>query len=190
MSETDIITQATAPGTFDVFSFLEGTAYPTDEVTVFQNAKAATELVAMNKERLDFDAIPEKDRPETSRDYDAEIERLTAAVKESAMTFELRGMPPGLVQELYSFSDDADEKAIRDAENNLIAGTIVAVRNASGARDAHVWSGEEVSRIRHYLKEGEFAKLVEGVTRVNFNAVVFDQAVDAGFLGRSSNLAP
>lgn len=45
-----------------------------------------------------------------------------------------------------------------------------------------------MKRLKRYLKEGEYGKLVQGVIDVNFNASVFDQATDAGFLGGSSDM--
>lgn len=187
MSETTTpLETAMAPDTFDVFSFIEATAYPTEEVSVYQDVKSAAELLKTNQERLDAEAGTEKF---DSAELDAKIAELTEKIEKSKLTFELRGMPPGLVRELYTAAED-DEDAEKDAENKLIAGTIVAVRNATGARDAKVWDTEGVAKLRHFLKEGEFGKLIQGVVSVNFNATVFDQATDAGFLGGSPDVAP
>lgn len=185
MSTEDVIAQAQAPGAFDVLSFLEGTAYPTESVTVYTDARSATDLLKANQRRLDGDI----NDSETDEKLTAQIAELTEKVKKSALTFELRGLPPGLVQELYNIGENADEATMLDAENKLIAATIVSVSNIDGVRDARVWDEQAVKAFRRYLKEGEFGKLVKGVVDVNFNAAVFDEATDAGFLGGSSDVA-
>lgn len=183
------IDQAQTPGTFNVLSFVEGTAYPTSEVVVYQDAQSATELLRLNNKRkeLEANAVSADEKIDTT-DIDAEIEALSEKVKNSAIIFELRGLPPGIVQELYNPNEEDEEKSL-SAMDSLIAKTIVAARNASGARDAHLFTEEEVATLRRFLKEGEFGKLIKGVVDVNFNAVVFDQATDAGFLSRSTDLA-
>jgi hypothetical protein len=179
------VTQAQAPGEFDVLSFISGTAYPTETVKVYTDAKSATDLLNANQKRLDMDKSDEKS---DYTDIDSKIEELIQKIESSALTFELRGMPPGVTQEIYNFAEDAEDNVVRTAENKLIAATIVSVTNAQGSRDGRIWDGEAVDGLRKFLKEGEFGKLVKGVVNVNFNAAVFDQATDAGFLGRSSDV--
>lgn len=186
MSTEDVIAQAQAPETFDVLSFLEGTAYPTETVTIYTDARSATALLKANQKRLDMD------QSELTQDYtdiNAEIADLTEKVKKSVLSFDLRGLPPGLVKEIYNVGESAEEDDIRSAEDKLIAATIVSVTSADGKRDSRVWDEKAVEAFRRYLKEAEFGKLVQGVVNVNFNAAVFDEATDAGFLGRSTDLA-
>lgn len=183
---TDAVTQAQSQETFDVLSFIEGTAYPVETVTIYTDALSADQLLKANQERLELD-----DRPEAIdyTDIDSRIEELTEKVKKSALKFSLRGLPPGLVQEIYNISEDASDSEARAAENKLIASTIVSVENATGAKDSRLWDEDAVEAFRKYLKEGEFAKVVKSVVNVNFNAAVFDQATDAGFLSRGSDVA-
>lgn len=179
------VTQAQAPGEFDVLNFISGTAYPTETVKVYTDAKSATDLLNANQKRLDMD------KSEETQDYtdiNNQITELTEKIENSALIFELRGMPPGVTQEIYNFPEDADNDTVKNAENKLIAATIVSVKSAQGSRDGRIWDGEAVNELRKFLKEGEFGKLVKGVVNVNFNAAVFDQATDAGFLGRSSDV--
>lgn len=180
MTEMDAITTAQAPDTFDVLSFIEATAYPTETVTVYTDAKSATALLALNEKRKTGDAWDTSD--------DAEIEALSEAVKKSILTFELRGMPPGVVRDIYAATEDADVEVQELAEAKLVASTIIRVRNYNGTEDGRVWGADDVKRLKRYLKEGEYGKLVQGVIDVNFNASVFDQATDAGFLGGSSDM--
>lgn len=180
----DVIDAAQAQDKFDVLSFVQGTAYPTEEVTIFRDVAAARELQKLNQERLDRDK-----RGEESADLDVRIAELTDSIKKSSIVFELRGMPPGVVQDLYNMSEDMTEKDMEVQENKLIAGTIVGARNAEGVRDARVFDEDAVNILRRNLQGGEFGKLVQGVINVNFNAAVFDEATDAGFLSRSADVA-
>ena len=181
---SNVIDAAQAPGVFDVLSFIEGTAYPTQQVTVFTDAKSATELLERNKERLDAEV-----KGESVTGLDDRIDYLIEQVQASTIVFDLRGMPPGIVEEIYPADDEADKKILMGRENKLIAHTIVRAMNFEGVVDARVWDEAAVAALRKFLKEGEFAKLSQGVAAVNFNAVVFDQATDAGFLSRGSDLA-
>lgn len=185
MTETDAVVAAQAPGVFDVLSFVEGTAYPTETVVVYQDAKSATELIMANKERLAMDVLLVDDY----ENIDERITKLTEAVKSSALRFNLRGMPPGVARDVYNPTEGMTEEENAQQENDLIAKTIVSVQNAQGAVDGSLWDAGKVATLRRFLKEGEFNKLVMGVSSVNFNAAVFDQAVDAGFLSRDTDLA-
>ena len=186
---TNTIDTAQAQGTFDVLSFIEGTAYPTDEVKVYTDVISADALLKANEKRLKMDEAPEGVKEEFDK-VDAEIAELTNKVQNSALTFSLRGLPPGVVQEIYgNLAEEADPQLAREAEHKLIASTISGVTNAAGERDPRVWDAESVGKLRHFVKEGEYTRLIEGVVRVNFNASVFDQATDAGFLGGSSDVA-
>lgn len=188
MDTDTIVSNAQAPETFDVLAFVEGTDYPTQEVVVFQDAKSATEFVAAINKRTDM-----PDDEVASDEYvalSAKIDELGAKVKASSIIFSLRGMPPGIVAEIMKVpEDEAEELHAEDRDNKLIAKTIVSARSASGAVDSRLWDEAQVGKLRIFLKEGEFGKLVKGVGEVNFNAMVFDQATDAGFLSRSTDLA-
>lgn len=186
METMDAIAEAQSPEVFDVLSFIEDTAYPTETVVVYTAVKEAEELLKVNRERLDSEANNEKFDP---AELDERIANLTEIVKGSALVFELRGMPPGIVQDTFQIKDETTDEEIRDMENDLVARTIANVKNAAGKRDPRLWDREGVAKLRRFLKEGEFAKLTAGVTNVNFNAAVFDQATDAGFLGRGADLA-
>lgn len=187
---TDAVTLAQSPETFDVLSFIEGTAYPTETVTIYTDALSADALLKVDRARKEAEkAQLAEEATLNTEDFDSQIADLTEKVKASALTFSLRGLPPGLVQEIYSVDENAEEEVIRSAENKLIASTIVSVTNAKGATDSRLWDEEAVEKFRRFLKEGEFAKVVRAVVNVNFNAAVFDQATDAGFLGGSPDVA-
>jgi hypothetical protein len=186
---TNPVTQALEPGVFDVLSFIEKTAYPTERIVVFQNAKAADDYV---KAVADRDARDNSDDARTGGVPDPETDPLTIRIneladqiRESSIVFDLRGMPPGFVGNILN-KEDLNEI---EKDDELIALSIVKVSNSRGEVDPRTWSREMVSKLRTYLKESEFAKLIRGVANVNLNSAIFDQAVDAGFLSGSSDVA-
>lgn len=189
MDTVETIDAAQAATTFDVLAFIENTAYPTSEVVVFQDVKSADEYVKLINERVEYD--------KAGKDWDVaddeKIEALGVKISDSAIVFELRGMPPGIVSEILKVNTPDDEEIPADIaqerDNELVAKTIIGAKNAKGVQDTHVWSAEDIAKLRKFLKEGEFGKLLKGVSEVNFNAMVFDQATDAGFSGRRSDVA-
>lgn len=186
MDTEQIIDEAQAPGAFDVLAFLEDTAYPVEKVTVFRDLTAAKEYKKLVDERnADEKDLLEKDGP-TERDE--KINKLAEQITTSAMIFELRGMPPGIVNELIGGDNETPEDA-ENKDNALVAKSIVSVTNSKGDKDSHVWTTEQVAQLRSRMIEGEFSKLIAGVASVNFNGAVFDQATDAGFSGRRTDLA-
>lgn len=184
----EAVTGAQSPDTFDVLSFVEATAYPTEKVVVFQNVKAADEYVKLVQAR----AAREVDSGEPDAIDDDRIEELGNLIRESSIVFELRGMPPGVINDILK--PDALDEEVTDEEtaardNDLIARTIVRATNHAGVADPRVWKAEDVAQLRKFLKEGEFGKLLKGVSDVNFKAAIFDDATDAGFSGRSTDVA-
>lgn len=187
MDTVTAVENAQSRGNFSVLAFIEQTAYPTSEVTLFQDVKSADEYVKSVNKRFEL----EKAKEDTT-ELDAQIEALGQKVSDSALIFELRGMPPGVSQRITSpegSTDNDSDAIVRARDNELIAKTIVRVKNAKGEYDEHLWEAEDVNKLREFLKEGEFGKLVNGVVKVNFNAAIFDEATDAGFSVPSPDVA-
>lgn len=193
MDTTTAIDTATSPEVFDVLSFIEGSAYPTETVVVFTNAAAAEKYIKLVNERLENDKNGDSEGKddEKAAKLSEEIELVGDQVRKSSLVFELQGMAPGVVQELIKAPEgEVTTPELEMARDNvLIARTIKTVRNADGKVDPRTWHADDVAKLRTFLKEGEFGKLVGAVGSVNFNAAVFDQATDAGFSRGSADVA-
>lgn len=173
-------TIASNPGEIDVLAFLEQTNYPTREVVIFTDAKSADEYVRLNTE---LNPVGKDVEPvEPTDEQTAELERLAAAVRKSSLIFSLRGMAPGVVNDIYGDTPKDDAESVLK-ENKLVAATIIGAKNNEGVADSRMWGADDVDKLRRYLKEGEFNKLVQATIEVNFDANLFDSAVDAGFSG-------
>lgn len=170
-------------GAFDVLSFIETVNYPEAEVVVFLDSKSADEYVKTVEKRNIEE--PDADGPLTQK-----IEELAEKIKASSIIFKLRGMPPGHVRAIIEApeGEEDNEAASAAREDELVAKTIIEVRNHEGVVDPKPVTAETIQTFRTFLKEGEFGKLVRGVAEVNFNAAVFDNAVDAGFSSGSDDL--
>jgi hypothetical protein len=165
--------------TFDVLSFIQQTHYPESKVVLFQDANSAFRYTKIVDKRVPLD----KEGADTT-DIDKQIDELGDKIRKSSIIVHLKGMPPGIVQEIMG--KEADDTA---KDNELIALTITKVTNHEGVEDTRTWDDAAVAQLRKFLKEGEFRKLVQEVAEVNLNAAIFDQATDAGFSSGDSDLA-
>lgn len=194
----DAVTAAQSEDAFDVLSFVQGTAYPTAEVVVFVDAESAAEYLKLVEKRS---ALEEKqlksEEPIDTSQFDKQIDILSDKLQASALIFKLRGLPPGILEDLNTkhFPEGEDEKATGWAaasaarDDELISMTVTEITNAKGVKDTKPFTPESVNTLRRYLKAGEFGKIVAAVVEVNFTARLFDRLTDAGFSGRSADVA-
>lgn len=169
MDEATAVETALDAGTFDVLAFVEKAAYPKKMVTVFRDAALAKEYV---------DLSSSDDTVDSER-----LEELAVELKKSSLTFELRGYPPGIVQDIQKKHVTEEDPEGQAGDTELIAKAIVGVLDSEGRRDPRLWTPEDVAKLKNFLVEGEYIKLLGGVAEVIFNAAVFDRAADAGFSG-------
>lgn len=177
MDETAVETALNAD-TFDVLAFVEGTAYPIDHVTLFTDIVAAKEYAELVSSELNSE---EAKSPEDQEVYQEKLDVLAAKLKATSLTFKVRGFAPGIVDEIMS-KNSSDENP-SGADDMLVARAIISVTNGAGAQDERSWTEEDVKKLKTYVAEGEYLKLLGTVAGVIFNAAVFKQAADAGFSG-------
>lgn len=217
---TDPIEAAKAPGVFNLENFLVNASYPVEEITIHVNAFAVNEKLKALKEAAALEtriahAVKDEraDQKRTTRTVSGDagktsstalveerdalqsvIEKWDAEVAKSALTLQLRGMPPYVVEAITTkhFSDKKKdysgepEETARD--NELIAKSIIKMIDPDGNETTEV-TPENIDALRNSLLEGEFGKIINATAHVNLNGVLFDQATDASFLGRRINLA-
>lgn len=186
MDDITPVEEAMAPTKFDVLSFIEQTAYPEKMVTIFTDIPAAKEYAEAAKERADLELEVGVEHAGVIELTDR-MEQLARKLSDSSMTFKLRGFAPGVVTDIQAKYKDQEDNS---SDHELIAHAIVSVHKDDGSVDEHKWSPDEIAKLRRFLAEGEFVKLLVGVADVIFNAAVFEQATDAGFPGRRPDVAP
>jgi hypothetical protein len=199
---TDTLTEK-AQGTFDLDEFVQGRGFPRDSVTVFTNEDAGYDYTAV-QERLkelvqDKEKLGEATRSKAYRDILAEmapLEEKAAAllekIKESALTFHLRGISPGHIKKINKDVAKEAEKeeweqdhAAEEAGWRIIAAHIIEVVNAKGETDKRSFDAERVGNLEMILPESEWRKLDRKVAELSFKSAYLDVAVDAGFLPKS-----
>jgi hypothetical protein len=131
--------------------------------------------------------------------FESKINALLDELKDSALHIELRGMAPEIVDiitEKY-FTDKSKDYSGSPEENDrdheLIAKSIIKISDANGnvaaPASGNVYDTDDVERLHGRLLAFEYYKIVQATAKVNLNAALFDQATDASFLGRGSDLA-
>ncbi len=214
------------PSTFSLDKFLAGIEYPIEKITVFTDARSVNELNKLIAKRAELEAkqielsqaarkpkgprtistAEQIDAPESNA-LDivvAELEVLQSAiddfdrrVAESALIFELQGMPPEVIENITikhygvnlehkDFSGTPEEEA-RDDE--MISRSIISVTNHFGDRATDTIDAAYIKKLRGALVENEYLHLVQGVARVNLDAALFDHSTDASFLSGRADLA-
>lgn len=177
-----LVTEATAPGKFDVLSAAKGRSYPQDIVDVYTDAEAAYQVNVLGRKianhRTDDDELAA---------LVAEQDALKETVKASVLTFRLRGINPGMIQSIVAQAD-AKYPAVTDVGTHnewsnfsITAAHIVDVTDAAGNVDDHKWTVEEVYTLREYLPDSEFDKINDLVVNLSFSAQLFDASVNADF---------
>ncbi len=180
------------PRTFDVLAFVSNSAYPTEVVTVYTDAATAHELGKVVKARKEAEKQAAKNpdadaQPNT--DVTDEETALRAKLQETALTFTLQGKSPKALEELLegiipdnfeSLSDQEKAEVNQKQSATLLANCILKAETADGSTDT-TWTVDKVTALFGFLNASESLKLVEAMSKVNFNVGVFNDAVGAGF---------
>lgn len=185
MTDIDALVEgAVDKGSFDVLDTLAGVAYPSDKVTIYIDAESAWQVARLAE--LAADTLD----PDEADELDAKMTALKERIKESALTFHMRGYPYEVSQNIEKearglFKLEATAplsfEAQRWFQHKAIAEAIQRVEKASGEVDGKRWTPESVEALRNRLVPGEFAKLDALVSRLAFAATYFDAVVDADF---------
>lgn len=168
---------------FDIFAMLEGTPLPVEEVTIFVDTAAAIEYSKLVAERQADEDKGLSLTADLAQARDEKIAALQDRLRKSALVFGVRGIAPGIVNEILAPNGETttDVNELKKRDNELIARSIVSVKNHAGATDPRIWDAEQVDKFRTLMNEGEFGRLVAKIAEVNFTAAAFDSAADAGF---------
>ena len=182
---SNIVETALDKKTFSVLDVVTGAAYPTDTVTIYTDHESAYKI-----RQLEVADSTEED-PEKSNERAEQIAQLRQKVKDSGLTFHVRGYPPQVTKDIHTeaqakFKLDAEEpgdpnKAAEWAVHKGLAEAIVKVEKSDGSVDEHKWTPEEVGQFRGMVLESEFDRLFLKTQEVIFAGIAFDSAVNADF---------
>ncbi len=182
---------AQSKGTFQLTNVLKRRGFPEEQVVVYLDEDSAKELVTLN-EQLTALAQSEEQNQEAYDTLDNLAQELAKAVRESALTFHLRGISPGHIEQIRKNivkefgQEPEDQQEADDAlAHEWIAAHIVRVVNVEGAADERVFKREDVEELEQLLPASEYAKIDRTVNNLSFRSAYIEQATDAGFLRKS-----
>lgn len=185
----ELATEAQSKKVFNLSDAIKGRSYPQKDVVIHLDDEAALKLVELN-DQMSYTTDP----AELSK-LEAEGKKLSDAIKQSAITFKMRGVSQDAIElvlkkmnEKYkvkgtSGTDNPDW--MRDYITSLVSLNIVSVVDASGSEDSGVFDFDKVEELRKNIPAAEWAKLVEMMQRLTLAGGYFDQLTDAGFLQKS-----
>ena len=185
----DLAEEAQSKKVFNLSDAIKGRAYPQKDVTVYLDDESAMALVEID------DMMTETTDPTIMKKLEAEAQILSNRVKESALTFRMRGVSQDVIElvlkqlnEKYKVKGSAgteNPEWMKDYITILVGMNIVSVKDFSGSEDDSVFDFDKTEEIRRNLPAVEWGKLVEMMQKLTLAGGYFDQLTDSGFLPRS-----
>lgn len=160
--------------TFDLFEFVSGQSYPEDTVQVYTDRATVYKI-----DKLETEISNEVDS-EKSNELDAQIKALVEKVRETSLTFHLRGIPTPVVIDVEKKVDAKFGEGSEDPErhidkfNELIALHIQYVSRPDGSKDLRTWDRESVEKLFETLPAGQAAKLLDATVELSIRAREFE----------------
>lgn len=178
------VTKAQEKGTFSVLDAAAGVAYPTDSVTIFTDVASGYRASMLQNEAAKIDDV------DRLNEIDEEIATLVQKIKDTALTFNLRGFNQkvlrGILDSVKTEFEDIDYGPGAERANmKYIATSIESVENAQGEVDNHVWTWEDVANLKGSIPEESFNQLAVKTAQLSLASTYFDEATDADFLSES-----
>jgi hypothetical protein len=185
----ELAAEAQSKKVFNLSDAIKGRSYPQKDVVIHLDDEAALELVELNDKMSYITDVSELAKLE------AEAKKLSDAIKESAITFKMRGVSQDAIElvlkkmnEKYKVkgtSGTENPEWMRDYITSLVSLNIVSVVDAFGSEDSTQFDFEKTEELRRNIPAAEWGKLVEMMQKLTLAGGYFDQLTDAGFLQRS-----
>jgi hypothetical protein len=185
----DLAQEAQSKKVFNLSDAIKGRAYPQKDAVVYLDDESAMKLVELD-EQMSYITDPAE-----LKKLEAEAENLSKAIKDSALTFKMRGVSQDAIElvlkqlnEKYKVKGSAGTENpdwMRDYITTLVGMNIVSVIDASGSEDDSTYDFDKTEEIRRNIPAAEWGKLVEMMQKLTLAGGYFDQLTDAGFLQKS-----
>jgi hypothetical protein len=185
----ELAEEAQSKKVFNLSDAIKGRAYPQKDVTVYLDDQTAMKLVELNNK------MSSVTNPEEMAELEAEVARLTNLIKESSLTFSMRGVSQEAIElVLKQMNQKYKVKGSEGTENSewmkdyittLVSMNIVSVTDSSGAKDSEAFDFARTEEIRKNIPAAEWGKLVETMQKLTLAGGYFEQLTDAGFLQKS-----
>lgn len=182
-----LVETAQSKGKFNLVDAVKGRGFPEKSVDVYLDANSAFQLEQIN----------EKLKSVTGAEYeelDAVAQELGARIKESKLTFHMRGIGQGEVELAVKSADKLHPSEDENGENPewvkhyisyLVAKNIYKVTDADGNEDTNEFTVDDMLELRGIMPIDSWAVLVETMQQLTLATSYFDAVTDAGFLQKS-----
>jgi hypothetical protein len=185
----ELAKEAQSKKVFNLSDAIKGRAYPQKDVTIYLDDQTAMRLVELNSK------MSSVTNPEEMAELEAEVVKLTKVIKESSLTFSMRGVSQEAIELVLKQmnqkhkvkNSEGTENAewMKDYITTLVSMNIVSVTDYSGAKDSEAFDFAKTEEIRKNVPAAEWGKLVETMQKLTLAGGYFEQLTDAGFLQKS-----
>lgn len=193
-----LVTEMKQEKPFSVLDAIREVKYPTGKTRVYLDGEGAARLEEAYADKKLLEADDALASQELNEVLEV-IEDLEAKVRESALVFHMRGVPPKVKRIIYSEAkrkfkpeqnDSPDAVQAKNENYNeyityeLLRHSIVRVEKYDGSADTHGWTAEEVEKLDDTLIESEFGKIDALCAKLTSASGVFNESLDADFLSK------
>jgi hypothetical protein len=184
----DMVEAAQKKGKFSLVDAIKGRAFPEKAVDVYIDAASAYEFAEL--EALAKTLDPETPEYATAVD---KMDELAKAIKDSKLTFHMKGVGQGLVEKvteeankLYPDAQETNDPGwVKHYLCALIAGNIVKVTDLDGNEDSSEFTVEDVMQLRDIMPIDSWEILIDTMQKLTLATSYFEAVTDAGFLPKS-----
>lgn len=185
---TDLVQEAQKKGKFSLADAIKGRAFPESSVDVYLDAGSAYEFKLLQEQVKSIDGGSPEHEAALSR-----MEELAESIKQSKLTFHMRGVGQGIVEKATRLANKKYPKADTSEENEwiayylcmLVSENIVKVTDADGNVDDSKFNVDEVLQLREIMPVDSWEVLIDTMQKLTLASSYFEAVTDAGFLPKS-----
>jgi hypothetical protein len=185
----ELAQEAQSKKVFNLSDAIKGRSYPQKDTVIYLDDESAMKLVELD-EQMSYTTDPAE-----LKKLEAEADKLSKSIKDSALTFKMRGVSQDAIElvlkqlnEKYKVKGSAgteNPEWMKDYITTLVGMNIISVVDASGSADEATYDFEKTEEIRRNIPAAEWGKLVEMMQKLTLAGGYFEQLTDAGFLQKS-----
>lgn len=196
MTENNVVENATRAaegllekGTFSLLDTVKDRTYPEKDVTIYTDMKS-THLRKVLEDEANGLGNSDADQARMAV-LEEEIQGLEEAIRDSGLTFSLRGLSPKVIEDaevtVKQELKDEDEAAFNQRMSDLLMALhiVKVTRVKDGAVDNHTFTADDIVGLREAVPFEAWKTIREAMDVLTFAAAYFDASVSADFLSKS-----
>jgi hypothetical protein len=185
----ELVQEAQSKGKFKLTDAIKGRAFPEAFVDVYIDAGSAYEFGQIQEDVKSVDPNSEEHEKMVAR-----MEELAEAIKQSKLTFHMRGVGQGLVEKATRLANKKYPRAEKGEEESewvayylsmLVADNIVKVVDFEGNVDDSKFSVDDVLELRGIMPVDSWEVLIDTMQKLTLASGYFEAVTDSGFLPKS-----